>query len=381
MFQYKMNRVEYPSAEAKAKVESTIPDHVYIDGNLYNNSYLSPTGPVQYIPAIISQSRDSPIIFDPSYYNLTIARFSISSDDVPRVHQPLLTAASGPTATTFWVGLSYNNVYYDQPVILPTVTTALQQQAKICYNINAFLDLINTAYGAAQTAAVIGGAPTGVGQVAMTYNDVTMLYTLNVPTYYGTGTIGVTAGNGIGVHMSFLLYQKFQSYNIIQNSPLLYNNHDVTFVREITGNNLITNLTFNGGVTGTYMGLAQEVAWASSIMDAHRLIITTSSLPIYSEYISNINYQQLGGGNGNQTLATVTDFFIGHDAELASRGNKFIYTPALYRLVSLRGSTPLTQWDIRIYIGYTDGRIIPLYIPPGGELSIKLLFLKKGLTN
>jgi hypothetical protein len=361
------------------------PDHIYIDGNLYNNTYLTPTGPVQYVPAEIKQTRDSPIIYNPGQYNLTIARFSISSDDVPRVFQDARTTATGTYGTKWWVGVSYNGAFYDEPVILPTITDPLQNQVKYAYNIQQFVDVINDAWSDAQTAAQGAGAPTGPGDILMTYDNVSGLYTINVPSWYGSGT-GGTTGSGIGVHMSFLLYQKFQSYNVIQNSPLQYNNHDITFVREWVGNNLTTDITLHvgtggTGITGTYMQLKQDKAWPSSIMDVHRLYITTSSLPIYSEYISVLDSLQNGGGNGNQTLPILTDFLIGHDEDLNSRGENYIYTPTLYRLTSLKGTAPITQWDIKIYIGLADGTIYPLYIPPSGEMSVKLLFLKKGLSN
>src|SRR6185369_337733 len=70
-----------------------LPDHVYLDVNLFNNSMNGPTGQGldQYIPAEVNLTRDQAIIADPSYYNLTIARFSITSSFVPRVFQPLGT--------------------------------------------------------------------------------------------------------------------------------------------------------------------------------------------------------------------------------------------------------------------------------------------------
>ncbi len=301
---------------APGEVTHVLPDHIYIDANLYNNTFLSPTGPIQYIPAEIKQQRDSPYIFDPSYYNLAIARFSISSDCVPRTFQDVrTTSTTGTFQTREWVGLSYNGVYYDQPVVLPTVLDPLQQPTKAVFSIYAFLDVINAAWAAAQTAMSAASGITGPGRIIMTYNPGTELYTINAPAWFGTGGVGVT-GAGVGVHMSFLLYQKFQSFNMIQNSPLLYNNHDVTFIRQDTGLNIINDgslvldLGTGGvGVTGVYIQIQQDDAWASTIIDAHRLLITTSTLPVYNEYLAVIN--PLATSNGNQTLPILTDFLIG----------------------------------------------------------------------
>ncbi len=203
---------------------------------------------------------------------------------------------------------------------------------------------------------------------------------MNVPTYYGTGTVGTT-GNGIGVHMSALLYKRFQSFNVIQNLPLLYNKHDITFVREYTGNNYVTDLVFSGGITGTYLGLAQEVAWPSSLLQYNRLVITTNSLPVFTEYVANINYAQFGGGQANQTLAVVTDFLIGSDIPLSNPASPLTYNPTFLRLISLKGGVPLTRFDLQIYLELENGSFVPLILAPDSAISLKIVFLKKGLTS
>ena len=79
------------------------PDHVYVDATFYNDSYNNPSLP-QYIPAQISQTRDSPFINNPALYNMAITRFSISSDYPARVYQGF----TGATGTQLWASLSYN---------------------------------------------------------------------------------------------------------------------------------------------------------------------------------------------------------------------------------------------------------------------------------
>jgi hypothetical protein len=362
------------------------PDHIYLDVNLYNDSFAGPTGmgKPQYIAAEVNQVRDSPIIYEPYRYNLTIARFSISASDVERVSQPPLITDS----TTLWfVGLSYEGVYYTQPIVIPTTMgRAVPVPEKVIFNVNAYLDLINAGFLAAQTAAQTAGAPTGPtgSQVIMTFDPATSLYTLNVPETYGTGTIGMTAGNGVGVHMSFLLYQKFQSFNVIQNNPLLYGagfNSDVTYVREWTGNNYTTDIYINGATSGVYMQLRQDAAWASSISNINRLQITVSQIPITQEYVQTISTTQDQGGPANQIAPILTDFFIGSNLELSSVGESYIYTPPIYRICSLQGTAPLKGFSIKIYIVTTSGVRFPLYLAPGSSMSLKLLFLEKGLTS
>lgn len=362
------------------------PDHTYLDVNLYNNSYQSPTGAsMQYVPAEINQTRSMPYLKSPGDANLTLARFSISSNAVPRIFQPSNTTIA---TTTFFVGLSYNGIYYTQPILLPPLENYIQMPQRILYNINAFLDLINSGYLAAQTAAIAGGAPApGTGatgaQVIMTFDRVTEFYTVNVPSYFGTGTVGMTAGNGIGVHMSFLLYERFNSFNVIQNSPLLYgngHNSDITFVREWTGNNLTSNIFIGGTGSGPYMALEQDAPWGASISNINRLQITVNQIPINQEFVETEFSLQEGGGPNNVVQPILTDFLIGSESELSSLGQNFIYVPDNYRITTLNKSTPLITFTIKCYVVTQEGIRIPLFIPPGGQMSMKLLFLAKGLT-
>lgn len=370
------------------KMHNQDSDHIYVNATYTNNSFLSPNDPTQYVPATLTQTRDSAFVTDPDKYNITIARFSISSDYVARVFQPVnTTAATGPNQTTWWVGLSYNNIYYDVPIVIPTQTSENLFPVKSEHCIFGFIDLINQGYAAASTLVTAAGGPTGFGgQVVMTYDPVSGLYDMNSPSYYGTGDVGVT-GAGIGIHMSFFLYRKFQSFDILQNAPLLYNNHDVTFRRRWFGNNLntggiVTNInTFGVGLTGPYMVLKQDKAWPSSVMTVNRLIITTSSLPIYSEYKGTLNYTQFGSAPGNQQISILTDFFIGQDADLQAQGENYRYTPDQYRLTSLKGCAPLTQFDISVYGVDADGTIFQIFLRPGGSMDVKFLFLLKGLQS
>jgi len=371
----------YSTAPANNNYLST--DHLYLDVNLYNNSFADTSGTLmQYAPAEITETRCQDILKNPSEWNITIARFAISSAFVPRTFETI--GAPQP----WFVGLSYNGTYYTEQIIIPVVTNPIQIQRSEVYNVQAFLDLINAGFAAAQTAAQSGGSPTGPAgeSVLMTYDNISQFYTLNVPPFYGTGGVGLTAGNGIGVHMSYALYQKFNSFNVIQNSPLLYaagHNSDITFIREWVGNNYVPLLYPNGPTgIGPYMQLKQDGAWASSIENVNRLQVTVSQIPIVQEYVQTQNYLQGDGALSNQIAPVLTDFLIGFDGEgLRSLAQGYLYTPTLYRITSLQGNNPIRGFTIKIYVTTRTGLRIPLYIPPYGSMDLKLLFLKKSLSN
>lgn len=346
-------------------------DHYYFNLTFFNNGD-------QYKIANVVQPFDRTILFEPQKWNMAIARFSISSDYIARAYQPLGTTSVN---TKEWVSLSYNGTYYDSPVVLPTVLSPSGVFIQAAYDVNSFLNIVNAAYAASYAAVVAAGGPTGAyGQVLMTYEPQDGLYFLNVPTYFGTGGIGMTAGDGIGVHMSYALYHRFLSFNTFQNVPLLNNNHDVTFVRYLSGNN-ITTIEYPVGVTGKYLALAQDAPWASSIMDVTRLLISTTTIPITPEFRTQQFYMQFDGNPANQSLPIVTDFFIGEDSSIINSAESFLYTPTLLRLTSLQGTNPIRQMDIEVSFATSDGTIYPLWLAPGDNIDIKFLFLKKGLTS
>lgn len=351
-----------------------VTDHVYFDLTFFNNSE-STDSTEQLIPAKVIQTLSADIVGMPKTWNLTIARFSISSDAIGRVYQPFPTTSAN---TDLFAGLSYQGTYYDSPIVLPVQTYPNGINIQVVYNVNDFVDLINAAWAASSASVISAGGPTG--QPVMTFNPADGLYTINSPVGYGTGTIGTT-GNGVGIHMSYDLWHKFQSFSEIVNDPILYNNHDATFIRICRGDNVTTLNYPSAGVTGLYYQLRQDAAWPSSIMDVSRLLITTSSLPVTQEFRSQQLYSQFLGNNGNARMAVLTDFFIGSDSELMNRNQHWLYTPNLYRIISLESTYPIRQIDLSILVQTNDGTVYPVYLSPRDNLDIKLLFLHKGLTS
>lgn len=369
----------------------TDPDHSYINLTFYNDSNLISSSTTQFVPAAAQQTFDRSYLEKPDDWNVTIARFAISSNFLSRVYQQTLgnnvmTAVTGGN-TTFYVGLEYLGVYYDSPIILRPTLLPNGQTLNVADNIFDFIDIINTAWASSSVALTMAGGPTGQTgqQVLMTYDTTTGLYDVNVPAFMGTGTFGQTAGNGVAVTMSYELYHRFLGFSVIENMPIQYNNHDVTFVRQWRGNNL-TSITYpvnnsGTGSTGNYMVLRQDREWPSSIMDVTRLLILSNSLPIVNEYRADQLYSSFFGNPANQTISMLTDFLIGEDNDLIGKAEGLLYTPTLYRLVSLKGNQPLKLVDIQVYVATTYGFIFPLFLGPLDSIDIKLAFIRKGLTS
>lgn len=363
--------------------ENLPPDHIYYNATKYVNTYLNPAI-AQYEPATYNKTRTAAYLANPSQYNMTITRLSISGDCIPRVEQPLETTALN---TYWWVNVSYNGVYYDQPVLIPVSSYPDGQPGRVIFNIEEFVYLINQAFAAAQAAMISDGGPAQQGTVFMSFDSTTGLFTLNIPTSYGQGLFALAPADGVGVGMSLGLYGMFGGFDAyVPRGPIItYNNHEVVFRRLYTGTNFYQSEYPTFPPTGLapgngYIQSIQESSKPSSVMAAHRLIVTTTQLPVYPEFVSDITSLNNTQG-GNNAISIVTDFFIGHDGVLEHASGTIVYTPSTFRLISMTGSSPIASFDLSFSYQTADGTIRPLYLPPGGELDCKVLFLKKGLTS
>src|ERR1700722_577484 len=278
------NRLEYNAPSSSLPKEpdpkDTDPDHFYVNLTFFNNNTSNINVMNQTIPAKIEQTFSRDLIAEPDLWNASVVRFSIASDTVPRVTQVLGTTGGN---TDLYVNLSYNGTFYDEPIVLPTYPN-LSGAVQAVYQVNEFLDIINAAYREAQVEVALAGGPTGPTGVAafMMFDPATSLYTMNVPVFYGTGSVGTSTTVGVG--MSYQLYHKFGSFNVVQNDPILMNNIDDTFVKAVRGDNIVTLNYPSAGITGQYMQLRQDSPWGSSIEDVDRLLLTTQFLPVIKEY-------------------------------------------------------------------------------------------------
>lgn len=369
----------------KVDISLPDPDHIYIDGTFYNDS--GTNGNPTYLPATLSQIRSSAFLHDPKEWNIAIARFNLA-DSGPNF-RVYADNSWDSVNTPEWVAVSYNNTYFDAPVVIPFVSGVIQENIRAAKSIYDYLDIINAAFLVAQTNLLASpgyAGPTGDGQVVMTYDEPSEFYHLNIPDWYGEGGgVGPSPpGQDIGVHMSHQLYQRFQSFSVAINSPLLYNNHDVTFIRKWRGNNAIAGSSIylgSASVPTRYMVLSQDGSWPSSVSDFYKLVITTNTLPVTPEFTDRSSMTSIGGNN-NSTTQILTDFVIGRGARMTNnQAEPYVYYPELYRLVSLYGSGPLNKWDLTFQTMDRFGQLYPFYVAPNGYIDVKLVFIRKRIPS
>jgi hypothetical protein len=101
-------------------------------------------------------------------------------------------------------------------------------------------------------------------------------------------------------------------------------------------------------------------------------------IPVVSEYLPDT--PMVSDQNSNVSanfLSIITDFVITRQ-DAKPRDNSFVYLPtAEYRMFSLLGNVPLRRLDIQAYFTTYGGHSLPLFLPPDGSMTLKLMFRKK----
>jgi hypothetical protein len=108
-----------------------------------------------------------------------------------------------------------------------------------------------------------------------------------------------------------------------------------------------------------------------------KLLIVSGSLPVQYEYLSTA--PSLGGAyiqSSANFQAILVDFII---SEVGVERCEAIYNADPYRLIDLRGNSPLRSIDMQILYQDRELRNYPLEISPGQYAEVKLLFRKKFL--
>jgi hypothetical protein len=126
----------------------------------------------------------------------------------------------------------------------------------------------------------------------------------------------------------------------------------------------------------TLLQVEQEYPQPNNFIDIDRLLFTTQQIPVVKEFTPVNPGPNQGSTTQNSFLNIITDFSL---ANLEHNFTYIEYLPtAEYRRISMNPSTALDQIDMRVSYTTFDGTIHQVFIPPGGFLSIKMMFERKG---
>ncbi len=130
--------------------------------------------------------------------------------------------------------------------------------------------------------------------------------------------------------------------------------------------------------------MSQEYETLYNWNDITSIVITTSSLPIVSEYIPSltpvtINGQLLSNQPSFSSRQILTDFAISSTTGFDIKEPITFTNQGEYRLINMISQNPLYQIDVKMYWTNSDNTFFPIFLDAGGknQANIKLLFRRR----
>lgn len=345
-----------------------------VGDNIYVNVTFSPNpanllpGPAEYVV-----TKTIPILDKCDDYYCSVVRFTIPLNSVPLFVMPIVPNQGNPDLTPFIIGIRTGGVNFSQPVIYAsnngTLTAPIQNQTTQVvtpyYFVFEYQNLITAVNLALAAAFVASGL---VGNAPYFYLDTsTQLINLVVDVAnFAPVAPGVPVAT---IYMNLALVSYFIAF---EGTFLGLNPGGRDFEFDLVRFGFDTTIPpFTPAAT--QKKFSQEYFSLEIWSSLRKIIITTNSIPIISEYTPTNN------SGISSTLPIITDFVPQLEQLGASRSIAY-YTPtAQYRLVDLKSSEHLNTIDLKIYWQDTASNIFPLLLSFNQQASIKLGFFKKAI--
>ena len=339
-------------------------------------------------PARFHTVRSTPLFYDaPENYTMSIIRFTVPSTFIPIQIFPIQNGQTDINLSTYSVSASYLGVTYQQYLIwtpqssttpppIQPVSRKMQTQYYIYYSMwsyNHFCDLINTAFSALTTTLAIAGAPVNTASPPfITYDGTTQLFTLYIDSNF-------LSSGPISLFMNSALFGNFdESFNVVFNP---FGSPDGADVRFVLNDILINQVALpTVAPTTTYYKYTQEFNTIGQMQSFTSLVMTSTSLPIRSEWITT---QVIRGDTATNdplqegSLPIIADFEVDLTVGNDIRSYIFYVPSAEYKRITMTGKAPITTIDINVFWKDNYDALYPIMIPAHEIITIKIIFEKK----
>jgi hypothetical protein len=332
----------------------------------YNVSQINSSSDTSII-AQYSENRQTPILNIPEDYYMSVIRFDIDATDIPIFLWPNDTDGS-PNNEYYSIGLYNGTNAYVQPLTFIQSTANVINSFNAIYSYQTFCDILNNAFRALRVQA---GSPFA-SMPFMTFDYTTGQYTFIVSKEYSDA--------GYTFYFNRPLFYKFVNFQATRNGiPAIFQTFDYyqIIVSNRTFNILLGVQDPNNVIITTAYQMKQEYQNLYNLSSLSKIFITSTKIPGNFEYIST----NFGTGSNSNSMKIISDYVAPNDAFIGANRSVFTYYPtAEYRLVDLNGKEPLLSTDFQLFWEDELNNSYPIFLPPGGSFSIKLMFRKKTLA-
>jgi len=310
--------------------------------------------------ARFGEERVTPILANPSQYELAVVRFS-----VPAQKLPIMFFRTGEEKDGYLPGeqysvtMSFDGVDVTRQLIhvnteFPAGTHLYGKPTVWAYN--DFLESLNNAFDdvfADMKTAKPLAPPTA--PPFMHFNHISKLFTLNAPVEYLTDGVVPTIEIFFNRELA-RLFDMFQNRYHAENNNLKrwhYVVHD----------HILNHKTINGN---DYLSMTQDDSTLYLWNELQSIQFQTSSIPVNPEFLSS---------QKNVTSRVITDF----EPESTAPSREVIqyYPQGPLRFYDLKSSFPLSSIDLKVEWVDRKGVNRPVYVSEEDPLTVKLLFRKR----
>lgn len=377
-------------------------DNVYYDVTITNLETINQNPPSLYF----NETRNTPFVYDPESYYLSIIRFTLDTPTLP-VFIPIIQPNQGNRDLTIYsVTLSYTDpvtliTYNEQTfvtfvqqifgVVVPAppsqTNDGLQNNQTGYYevlNYQYWIQLINdtfvTCFTALNAQVVAGGGTLPSANAPSMAWDTTTNTAILTAEQVGYDT---TLANPIEIYMNPAMYQIFSSFPvIIKGSVDILFGKNIQLIMDGFGGANVVKFPPTAPSASQYDALqvVQEYSTIALWTPITSIVFTSNTLPVVPANISApllfVNGQIYSNGGNNSNISQVVTDFVSDDGIYKPN---IVYTPsAQYRLINLVGNTPIYNLDLNVYWKSRTGVLQPFKLSSGSTATIKLLFTRKG---
>ena len=378
-------------------------DNVYYDVTITNLETINRNPPSLYF----NETRNTPFVYDPESYYLSIIRFTLDTPTLP-VFIPVIQPNQGNRDLTIYsVTLSWTNpvapfqqfnqqtfvnfIPQIEDVVVPAppsqTTDGLQNNQTGYYeilNYQYWILLLNNTFTACFNA--LNAQVVGAGLVLPSANAPTMSWdTVSNCAVLTAEQVGYdnSLPNTIEIYMNPALYQIFSSFTaIIKGSVGVTNGKNIQIVMDGFGGATVVVFPPTAPPASQYdaLQIVQEYSTLALWTPITSIVFTSNTLPVVPANISSpllfINGEVYNNGGNNSNISQVVTDFVSDDGIYKPN---IVYTPsAQYRLINLVGNTPIYNLDLNVYWKSRTGVLQPFKLSSGSTATIKLLFTRKG---
>lgn len=348
------------------------------EDNIYYNVEVINKTDVPKIFKYIDNKGES-IINDTSNYEMSILRFALDLDETPLIIFPNNQSDNFTLSGDYTIS-TVDNTYYsitlddgagniNQQFI---IYESYGKQSPYIYDFPHFVNLLNKAV---RLSAVALGIETDTPY--FTYNKSAGCIDFTASNDYNSSVIG-----HYRIYVNKNLYDVFASAycgNIVNVSSGRY----YEIIVEGRGDNSVSlvNVSANGTLinAGTFAGFRMEPYYPNlaKLVAVESIVFTSSTIPTISEYVNNNN--DMVSDTNYSVSKIIKDFQLSTEGvgAIQARGQQH-YRSVDNEFISLKsGTNNMRTVDIDCFWKDRYGKLNPLYLPPGTNASMKILFRRK----